>query len=57
MTILCYMTWSFVTLVLRNQLTEWYAGLYGGLFVVGRIGYKYADAKKENQNAQPLTQP
>lgn len=56
MTILCYMTWGFVSQILKGQLTEWFAGLYGGMFVLGRIGYKYVDAKKDNQDAKPPDQ-
>jgi len=36
MTALSLMSWGFVTLVLHDKITEWYAGLFGGLFVLGR---------------------
>lgn len=45
MTVLALMSWGFVALTLKGLMTEWYAGLYAGIFVMGRIGYKYADAK------------
>jgi polyferredoxin len=50
MTVLAMMSWGFAALVLRNQMTEMYAGMYAGVFVLGRIGYKYADTKKEAAN-------
>lgn len=36
MTALSVMTWGFVTLTLRDKMTEWYAMAYGGMFVLGR---------------------
>jgi hypothetical protein len=57
MTVLLMMSWALAVQVMKGQLTEWYAGLYGGLFVLGRIGYKYVDAKKDPNVAQPTTQP
>jgi hypothetical protein len=56
MVVLALMSWGFVALILTNRMTEWFAGLYGGMFVMGRIGYKWADAKKESQNVKPPDQ-
>lgn len=52
MTALAVMTWGFCALILRNQMTEAYAGMYAGIFVLGRIGYKYVDAKNASPTAE-----
>jgi hypothetical protein len=52
MTALAMMSWGFAALVLQGKLTEWYAGLFAGIFVMGRVGLKYVD-KKDAPNANP----
>lgn len=51
MTALAISTWGFVTLILRNAMTEWFFTAYVGVFVLGRFGsqglsvWKSKDAK------------
>ena len=53
MTVLAIMTWGFVALILQGKLTEWYAGLYGGMFVAGRFGSQYLSTKKDIASVTP----
>ena len=53
MTVLAIMTWGFVALVLQGKLTEWYATVYGGMFVAGRFGSQYLSTKKDIAAAAP----
>jgi hypothetical protein len=53
MTALSIGTWGFVALILKEQLTEWYAGLYLGAFVLGRLGNSWIVRKDAAQEPRP----
>lgn len=57
MTALAIMTWAFVALVMHDKMTEWYATVYAGLFVMGRLGSQYLTTKKDIANADPKPTP
>lgn len=51
MTVLALMSWGFVALTLQGKMTEWYAGLFAGIFVMGRLGSQALTIKKDIANA------
>lgn len=55
MTALAVGTWGFTALIIKGQMTEWYAGIYIGAFVAGRLGSSWLSVKKEifNQPEPP----
>lgn len=53
MTALAIGSWGFVTLILRDKMTEWYAGLYLTAFVLGRLGSSWLSVKKDIAEIQP----
>ena len=52
MTALAIGTWGFVTLILHDKMTEWYAGLYLGAFVFGRLGSSWLSIKKDMASSE-----
>lgn len=44
------MTWGFIMLINRGSLTEWYAGIYIGAFVIRGGWAAYLNAGKPNGN-------
>lgn len=57
MTALATSTWGFIDLSLHDRLTEWYAGLYVGLLISGRVANTainaYKDVKKNADSTAP----
>lgn len=53
MTVLALMSWGFVALILRDKMSEWYVGLFGGLFVLGRITSSGLSVLKELKSPLP----
>jgi len=53
MTVLAMMTWGFAALVLQGKLTEWFATVYSGVFVLGRVGSQWLTTKKDIATATP----
>lgn len=53
MTVLALMSWGFVTLILRDKLSEWYAGLFAGVFVLGRVASSWMAVKKDIAMSPP----
>jgi len=47
------MTWGFITLAVKGQLTEWYAGLYIGTFVVRAAHADWMRCKDHGPHPRP----
>lgn len=57
MVALAISTWGFVTLILRNGMSEWYFTAYIGAFVLARFGAQslavWKDSKKKDDPSAP----